>query len=193
MYTFKEKSRHLRDLHAPNHAGIDLELLKKLDPRNDQLPTLEHAPERKSKHILYALLDVTTAEEIRNNRRTAELKKLKKKDDTDDKTSKGTGEGHKAETGEDTRTEASEDSEIEKEELQDQVAELEKTVDDLETRNAELESELEAEKKSDPDSTTVKASKATTTTTTAKKPASSKKKTSTRTSTGKTSKATTSK
>lgn len=72
---FKEKSKHLRDLHAPSHAGTDLELLKKLDPRNDQLPTYEHAPTRHAEYILFALLDLTSPEEIRNNRRRADIEK----------------------------------------------------------------------------------------------------------------------
>lgn len=74
---FKEKSKHLRDLHASNYAATDLELLKKLDPRNDQLPTFQHAPTRHAEYILSALLDLTSPEEIRNNRRSAVLKSEK--------------------------------------------------------------------------------------------------------------------
>jgi hypothetical protein len=81
MYNFKEKNKHLRELHAPVHVSRDLELLKKLDPRNDQIPTFEHAPVRHAEQILYVLLDVASAEDVRNNRRNADLEAEKEVQD----------------------------------------------------------------------------------------------------------------
>ena len=72
---YKQKIKHYRELAAPIHAKTDLELLKKVDPRNDQLPSFEHAPERHADRILYNLLDLVPADEIRNNRRRASIEK----------------------------------------------------------------------------------------------------------------------
>ena len=74
MYNYKEKIKHFRNLSASVHARTDLEYLKTIDPRNDQIPSFEHAPERNADKILYALLDITTFENIRNNRRDAAIK-----------------------------------------------------------------------------------------------------------------------
>lgn len=172
MYNFKEKNKHLRNLNAANHAEVDLELLKKLDPRNQNISTFEHAPKRNAEKILYTLLDLTTAEEIRNNRRKVEQESL------------GKEAAEKDEKVEDLKTalenteEDLENTELEKQDLEDEVAELEEKLQ-------EKEAELEAEKKSEPAPEVKKApvSKAT----------SSKKKTSTPKSSGKTSKTKTSK
>lgn len=75
MYSYKEKIKHLGDLSAPVHVHTDLEYLKKVDPRNDQLPTFEHSPERHADRILYNLIDLVTADDIRNNRRRVALEK----------------------------------------------------------------------------------------------------------------------
>lgn len=72
MYSIKEKNKHLRDLNAVQHAERDLDLLRQLDPRNDQLPSLSLSPRRNAEKILYNLLDVATVEEIRLNRRSQE-------------------------------------------------------------------------------------------------------------------------
>lgn len=72
MYSIKEKNKHLRSLNAVQHAEKDLELLRRLDPRNDQLPSLSLSPRRNAERILYILLDVATAQEIRLNRRSEE-------------------------------------------------------------------------------------------------------------------------
>lgn len=80
MYNFKEKSKHLKNLLASNHAERDLEMLKRLDPQNDQLNTFAHAPIRNAERILYLLLDVASAEDIRNNRRNANLEAEKAKE-----------------------------------------------------------------------------------------------------------------
>ncbi len=69
MYSYKEKIKHYRDLSAPDHVLIDLEHLRKVDPRNEHLPSFENAPARNADKILYALLDLVSAEDIRNYRR----------------------------------------------------------------------------------------------------------------------------
>ena len=73
MIDNREKSRHVRELHAVQHVFVDLAYLKKVDPRNEQLPTFEHAPARNVEQILLALLDVVSREEIVQNRRAESL------------------------------------------------------------------------------------------------------------------------
>lgn len=183
---FKEKNKYLRELHAPTHALKDLELLKKLDPRNDQLSTFEHAPERHAERILYTLLDIATPEEIRNNRRKIDLAKEKELAETEkgariDQEEAESDSGNSILESQNSKLlEQLDDAELErdetiaeKEELEEQVFELEETVETL-------KSELEEEKKSKPRATDPAAPK-------------SKKKPSTQTSSGKTSKTKTSK
>ena len=73
MIDSREKSRHVRELHAVQHVLVDLAFLKKVDPRNEQLPTFEHAPARNAEQILLALLDVVSKEAIVQNRRAESL------------------------------------------------------------------------------------------------------------------------
>ena len=68
MTDSREKSRHVRELHAVQQVLVDLAFLKKVDPRNEQLPTFEHAPARNAEQILLALLDVVSKEAIVQNR-----------------------------------------------------------------------------------------------------------------------------
>ena len=164
---FKEKNKHLRDLHAPQHAQKDLALLKQIDPRNDQLPTFDHAPARNAERILYVLLDIANPEQIRNNRRAPEP-----------------GAANSNSQSLTDLQDQLDETELEKESLEDQVSELEETVENL-------EAELEAEKKS-----AVIPAQAETHETRNPKPVTrenSKKKPSTRQSGGKTSKTKTSK
>lgn len=202
MYSNKEKIKHLRSLDAPNQATRDLALLKKLDPRNDQLATFEHAPSRNSERILYALLDVTTAETIRNNRRTADLaaaeqERLAKEAEAAAEQERLAKEAEEKADEERELRDALDDAETELERSEDEIAELEEKVETLEEQLEEKEAELEAEKKSDPTPTAPEKPVAKTTSATKKAPTSkatnAKKKTSTRPSTGKTSKTKTSK
>ncbi|MDD4698177.1 MAG: hypothetical protein PHR52_11655, partial [Fermentimonas sp.] len=133
MYNFKEKNKHLRNLNAANYAEVDLELLKKLDPRNQNISTFEHAPKRNAEKILYTLLDLTTAEEIRNNRRKVEQESLGK-----EAAEKAEQERLKQERLEKEATE-----QAEKERLEKEAAEKDEKLQ-------EKEAELEAEKKSEP-------------------------------------------
>ena len=149
MYNFREKSKHLKNLLAPNHAERDLEMLKRLDPQNDQLNTFAHAPIRNAERILYLLLDVASAEDIRNNRRNANL---------------------------------------EAEKAKEYIANLEEENEILQEELDEKDAELEAEKKSEPESSKPVAKKKP-----ALKVTSVKKKTNTPKSTGRNSKTKTSK
>ncbi len=84
MYSAKEKNKHLRALQASQHAEKDLRLLKSLDPKNDRISSFELSPARFAEEILYTLLDLATAEEIRDNRRTIELSQTREEENTGD-------------------------------------------------------------------------------------------------------------
>lgn len=68
MYSYKEKSKHLRDLADVSSAKYDLELLRVLDYQNS-LCSSHMACERNAEAILYRLLDITDRDTIRLNRR----------------------------------------------------------------------------------------------------------------------------
>ena len=163
MYSIKEKNKHLRSLNAVQHAEKDLELLRRLDPRNDQLPSLSLSPRRNAERILYILLDVATAQEIRLNRRSEEEIEQEEVETPDTET---------PDTGEDAEPaevdEAVEETEPTEVQVAEEVAELVEAVE-----------AVEAEKKSEE--------------TLNQEEPSSKKKTSTPKSTGKTSQIKTSK
>lgn len=71
MYSFKEKHKLLRNLNNPEMADVDLKLLKKLFPSHNLAARSLISARRYAEDILYALLDVATAEAIRQNRREA--------------------------------------------------------------------------------------------------------------------------
>ena len=218
MYNFKEKNKHLRELHAPVHVSRDLELLKKLDPRNDQIPTFEHAPVRHAEQILYVLLDVASAEDVRNNRRNADLEAEKEVQDLlakeaaekeeQDRLAKLTptqdveeklpvdspeelqaGDPSELETQNSELVEQLENTEFERDEAIEVKEELVEKLDEVEAELEDVKADLEAEKKSDP---TPEVKKTVSQKAPASEAPSSKKKTSTRKSTGKTSKTKTS-
>ena len=218
MYNFKEKNKHLRELHAPVHVSRDLELLKKLDPRNDQIPTFEHAPVRHAEQILYVLLDVASAEDVRNNRRNADLEAEKEVQDLlakeaaekeeQDRLAKLTptqdveeklpvdspeelqaGDPSELETQNSELVEQLENTEFERDEAIEVKEELVEKLDEVEAELEDVKADLEAEKKSEP---TPEVKKTVSQKAPASEAPSSKKKTSTRKSTGKTSKTKTS-
>ena len=78
MYGFKEKAKHLRELHSTAHAEADIILLRRLSPQH-KLNKVQY-PSRKAEEILFALLDLTTAEAIRDNRKEFNLLKEKEND-----------------------------------------------------------------------------------------------------------------
>jgi hypothetical protein len=68
-YNFKEKAKFLRELGHPSHGEKDLQLLKLISPQHNLIKTAKAFPHHYAEKILYALLDLTTAERIREHRR----------------------------------------------------------------------------------------------------------------------------
>lgn len=197
MYSIKEKMKLLRELLNPEHAEADLRLLRETSPLNDLLCSPIVNAARSAEKILYALLDQTTAEKIRLNRRAAECKKQpeneqnnennkeKRSNNTDSEqpaaqehTERKTldNPGKDNPDGDTDKIDVTRQLEETQEELESTQSELEETQETLEDTQAELDATkvaLEAEKKSEPATNPV--------------PEKAKKKTSTRRSTGKTS------
>lgn len=71
-YSFKEKVKLLRELSHPSHGKNDLALLKSIAPQCTLLASPILSAERYAERILGELLDHTTAEAIRLNRRGKE-------------------------------------------------------------------------------------------------------------------------
>jgi hypothetical protein len=69
MYSFKEKNKLYYDLQNADFAEADLNLLCKVRPEERIVETAKRNPQRHHKEVLYRLLDLKTAEEIRLNRR----------------------------------------------------------------------------------------------------------------------------
>lgn len=72
MYSFKEKSRILKELLNPAFGESDLSLLRRLSPEDSLIATAQVSPSRNAEAVLFRLLDLTTREEIRLNRRNLE-------------------------------------------------------------------------------------------------------------------------
>ena len=77
MYSFKEKSRILKELLNPAFGESDLSLLRRLSPEDSLIATAQVSPSRNAEAVLFRLLDLTTREEIRLNRRNLEQKSTK--------------------------------------------------------------------------------------------------------------------
>lgn len=90
MYGFKEKAKHLRELHSTAHAEADISLLRRLSPQH-KLNKVQF-PSRKAEEILFALLDITTAEAIRDNRKEFNLLKEKENEVQSDTTTQSGSE-----------------------------------------------------------------------------------------------------
>lgn len=95
MYTGKEKICLANRLHATSMAGRDLDLLKLKAPNSSDYSRYDRNPSHYADDILYALLDVATAEEIVANRR----KKEAPVDDTEKKPVGKKAPAKKAEAG----------------------------------------------------------------------------------------------
>jgi hypothetical protein len=70
MYSFKEKNKLYYDLQNADFAVADLDLLCKVSPTDQIIERAKRNPERNFKEVLYRLLDLQTADEIRLNRRS---------------------------------------------------------------------------------------------------------------------------
>ncbi len=175
IYNFKEKAKLLRELLHPSHAKKDLELLKKIAPDCDLLKSPILSPERYGERILNALLDTTTVEEIRLNRRgnvkNSTPKRKKNGNSTKAKTAAGqkkktvTGKSSKkGSTGQDVDAKSGNDNvkdksgtvagtdDKTKEQLDEVKEELKETKEELANTLEELEETqdlLEEEKKSE--------------------------------------------
>ena len=77
MYSFKEKSRILKELLNPAFGESDLSLLRRLSPEDSLIATAQVSPSRNAETVLFRLLDLTTREEIRLNRRNLEQNSTK--------------------------------------------------------------------------------------------------------------------
>lgn len=167
MYSVKEKMRLLRELHNPEHAGADLRLLREVSPLNDLLRSPIVNAARSAEKILYSLLDQTTAERIRLNRRGMEVEIKPENEPNNEKTreenpantdpgqpnpaeqpvgnpAESPGEDHPdGNAGKDDVAQQLEEKTGELEETQEILestqAELEETREELEDKQAELE------------------------------------------------------
>ena len=77
MYSFKEKSRILKELLNPAFGESDLSLLRRLSPEDSLIATAQVSPSRNAEAVLFRLLDLPTREEIRLNRRNLEQNSTK--------------------------------------------------------------------------------------------------------------------
>lgn len=105
MYSIKEKTKLLRELHNPSHAEADLKLLREVSPQNDLLKSpLSKAAQRFAERILYTLLDHTTADKIRLNRRASDnnIKPEANPDETSDNNNQDPPEKHETGSAEPT-------------------------------------------------------------------------------------------
>ena len=83
-YTFKEKQKHYSELKNADAAAADLELLRQKTPNHSFISQYARNPKRYADDILYALLDCSLRDEIRNNRRKLEESNDKPKGDAED-------------------------------------------------------------------------------------------------------------
>ena len=69
MYSTREKLIHFNQLVNPQAVEPDLALLHEKNPQSTDFVRFDHAPEKNSEDILFALLDVCEHDEIVRNRR----------------------------------------------------------------------------------------------------------------------------
>lgn len=153
MYSAKEKMKLLRELHNPEHAGADLRLLREVSPQNDLLRSPIVNAARSAEKILYSLLDQTTAERIRLNRRGIEVEIKpekepnneksgeKKPDNTDPGQPDPTEQpvGNPAESPGEDHPDGDTAQDDVTQQLEEKTGELEETQEELENTQAELE------------------------------------------------------
>ena len=69
MYSTREKLIHFNQLVSPQAVEADLALLHEKNPQSTYFVRFDHAPDKNSEDILFALLDVAEHDEIVRNRR----------------------------------------------------------------------------------------------------------------------------
>ncbi len=166
-YSFKEKKTYFNDLRNSEAAKHDIELLKKVQPHHPQLETFTRNPSRYADEILYILLDLSTREQIRENRRTsmaAELESSLKEDkkpiedntaqeaderaeEAEKRIQEAEGRAEEAEKRVQEAEERAEESEERAQEADERAEEAEKRVQEAEERAEEAELQLKEEKK----------------------------------------------
>lgn len=153
MYSIKEKMKLLRELHNPEHVDADLRLLREVSPQNDLLRSPIVNAVRSAEKILYTLLDQTTAERIRLNRRGMEVENKpenelnnensgEKEADNSDSEQSTSAEQPDRNLAEGSRKDNSDGDTGQGNvagQLQDKANELEETLEELENTQAELE------------------------------------------------------
>lgn len=72
MYSRRDKIEHFDRLKGGEHAADDVKLLEQKMPNHPKLYRLKQFPQRYAHDILYALLDVCSAEDIEKNRQPAD-------------------------------------------------------------------------------------------------------------------------
>ena len=160
-YNPKERIRLTRALFNPNAAVFDLQLLEKLQPTHSQLSIWSINPKRYADDILFSLLEVAPAEEIRLNRRNCSAGEQPKEETgkVPAESAQGQADGKADTTAEgsqvDPHQEGKADQETEDEELHETqaVADLKETqqrAEDAEIRADEAEKRAEeAEQRAD--------------------------------------------
>lgn len=163
MYSIKEKMKLLRELHNPEHVDADLRLLREVSPQNDLLRSPIVNAVRSAEKILYTLLDQTTAEKIRLNRRGMEVENKpenelnnensdeKKADNSDPEqpTSTEKSDGHPAEGSRKDNSDGNTGQGNVARQLQDKTNEQEDTQGELNNIQAEPENSGEAHQDGD--------------------------------------------
>ena len=89
MYSTREKLIHFNQLVNPQAVEADLALLHEKNPQSTEFVRFDHAPEKNSEDILFALLDVCEHDEIVRNRR--EFFATENKDTDNNSGGKGNG------------------------------------------------------------------------------------------------------
>ena len=89
MYSTREKLIHFNQLVNPLAVEADLALLHEKNPQSTDFVRFDHAPEKNSEDILFALLDVCEHDEIVRNRR--EFFATENKDTDNNSGGKGNG------------------------------------------------------------------------------------------------------
>ena len=89
MYSTREKLIHFNQLVNPQAVEADLAWLHEKNPQSTDFVRFDHAPEKNSEDILFALLDVCEHDEIVRNRR--EFFATENKDTDNNSGGKGNG------------------------------------------------------------------------------------------------------
>ena len=131
-YSPKERIRLTRSLSNPEAGAIDLQLLSKLQPSHSQLSVWSLNPKRYADDILFSLLEVAPAEEIRLNRRACSAANEPKPetDKVPEDSAQGQADGAANPPAEDSKAESPQEGEAIQETKAEELHEA-KTVADL--------------------------------------------------------------